>query len=451
MKPTQLKKLLTAFCILLIISIGFWACKKQDEMTNAQLELKTLVKSVKTWYETNSLLRLSNNNNTITTLSANNSTEQDLIIENIPWDSAYIHYDSADRKGLAIPIYKNKVNGITIQLATISHNNKTSGYLIKTVPDSAWYSNSNNYGNFTGITYVYAANGKFLTRATFKDGANTSTKTVSTTGVGNSQIKTFDETLQEVTVTSVIKSKTYYFFYIVDIASQNQELVPVDLGAGGGVNSTSTTNPNNADSIINKLDSFPCAQNVLRQMPNINNEVKNILQNIFGVNSEINITFRPNSSLPADIAGLSSRASGSLANYQAIVDLNPKYLTGSQDYIAATLIHESLHAYLDYQRKVLDTTTFKNLFPFYWDFRGNEAQHNEMANNYINLMSNFLKNINANLPDNVANALAWGGLEKTAIWSTKDSTTIRNILNINYIAANPTQGAIDSLKLKKCN
>jgi hypothetical protein len=48
MKTTQMKKLFAAFCLLSIVSIGFWACRKQDQMTNEQQELKTLVKNVKT-------------------------------------------------------------------------------------------------------------------------------------------------------------------------------------------------------------------------------------------------------------------------------------------------------------------------------------------------------------------------------------------------------------------
>ncbi|MBS1626936.1 MAG: hypothetical protein JSR09_07585 [Bacteroidetes bacterium] len=205
------------------------------------------------------------------------------------------------------------------------------------------------------------------------------------------------------------------------------------------------------DSIIIKLDSFPCAKQVALEMPNCNWEIKKMIADVFNVTTEVNLKLEPNYSLPDSIVGQTRVENGSLANYVAVIDLNPKYLKGSKDYIAATLIHESIHAYIGYMRSSLDSNTFKTLFPIYWEYRGNEAQHNQMSNSYINFMVNFLQNINTNLPSNVAEALAWGGLERTAIWKAKDSTEIKKILDINYRAANPTIGTADSLKIIKCD
>lgn len=46
MKTKQMKKLLTAFCALLIVSIGFWACNKKDFKTD---NLQIVTKELQTW------------------------------------------------------------------------------------------------------------------------------------------------------------------------------------------------------------------------------------------------------------------------------------------------------------------------------------------------------------------------------------------------------------------
>lgn len=239
----------------------------------------------------------------------------------------------------------------------------------------------------------------------------------------------------------------------------SQCLKPIEEGGGqdefqytiywSSPGSSRLTNQN----IIDSLNGYPCAQGVLAQMPDCNSEVAKILDSIFNISAEVSIQFSVNPSLPDTIAAQTRSANGSLSNYLAVVELNPKDLMGSQDYIAATLIHECVHAYITYQRANFgsDTSGFQTLFPIYWDFRGNDAQHNEMAGNYVDMMKRFLKGINPNLQDDVASALAWGGLEGTAIYKAKSQSEKDVIQNLNYRANHPTQGAVDSLKVLKCN
>jgi len=54
MKTTQMKKLITAFSALLIVSIGFWACRKQD-YSSKDKELMNLVNAIRKWYDTASV------------------------------------------------------------------------------------------------------------------------------------------------------------------------------------------------------------------------------------------------------------------------------------------------------------------------------------------------------------------------------------------------------------
>ncbi len=218
------------------------------------------------------------------------------------------------------------------------------------------------------------------------------------------------------------------------------------------------TDPNNNptpilpnQNIIDSLDGYPCAQAALSEMVSCNAFTQSILKDVFGVNVEVNIKFSINKGLPDSVVGQERVSSGILVDYMSVVELNPKYLTGSQDYIAATLIHESIHAFISYKRREMDSTSFKNMFPIYWDYRGNEAQHNEMANNYLNKMAGFLKQFNPSISDSVALALAWGGLDKTKLWIDKSQVAKDSINFINQKSINPTSSDAIQLNLRKCN
>lgn len=50
MKTTQMKKLFATLCLLSIVSIGFWACRKQDFKTD---DLQIVSKELQTWLAVN--------------------------------------------------------------------------------------------------------------------------------------------------------------------------------------------------------------------------------------------------------------------------------------------------------------------------------------------------------------------------------------------------------------
>jgi hypothetical protein len=298
---------------------------------------------------------------------------------------------------------------------------------------------------------VYAANGKFLTRVTFKDGINTSTKTVNTTGVGNSQIKTFDETLQEVTVTSVIKSTTYYFIYIVPGIS-NQELVPVDPGLGGsGGGGSSNNQTKDIDTIIYELDSFPCAENLLKSPPINANcvEINSLIKNTFNLNSDIKLTYKVDNSLTLSnlLNGYTNSPSLSYGMYRQNIFLNSGVLSNStQEFIFATMLHEGVHAVLDFWNNKyrkwcndhndpegIDSFQLKQMFPIFWDYKRDLsptelAGHNQMADIYINEFKSNLFALNPYLNNDMATALAWKGLQESTAWKNRSDTNHLTLL-----------------------
>jgi hypothetical protein len=81
----------------------------------------------------------------------------------------------------------------------------------------------------------------------------------------------------------------------------------------------------------------------------------------------------------------------------------------------------------------------------------NEAQHNEIANNYGSKMAEFLPKLNPSISNQVALALAWGRLEKTKLWIDKSEGTKDSINFINQKCTNPASFDATQLSLRKCN
>lgn len=77
---------------------------------------------------------------------------------------------------------------------------------------------------------------------------------------------------------------------------------PPHSSGGNGSNNSGTTNGSgnffydNHD-IIDSLRGYPCAQEILKRLPNLNSEVEGILQNVFGVYDTINLKFSIDTSL----------------------------------------------------------------------------------------------------------------------------------------------------------
>lgn len=80
-----------------------------------------------------------------------------------------------------------------------------------------------------------------------------------------------------------------------------------------------------------------------------------------------------------------------------------------------TVFHELLHAYLGY----LDIDTFSG-----------DTQHNEMSDNYLQLLADALME-HYSISQTDAIRLAWGGLHMTDKWNNLSSTKKNQILQTN--------------------
>ncbi len=216
-----------------------------------------------------------------------------------------------------------------------------------------------------------------------------------------------------------------------------------------------TFNPYTADTVIidpTLRTNFPCVARIIDSLTsyaNMNALAQVALKEVFGINQRIHLTFIADNSLPIDEDGHTE--SGNLYNgdsiYATTVHLNEWMLTHStQEYIASTIIHESIHAFIQYKYQQylygnIDSTQFKTLFPLYWPPRslgqangqyiysmGNSPQHTAMAANMINIMKQALvslypnSHINELTRDSVYKAIVWGGLENTPSFSVRSDT-----------------------------
>lgn len=236
-------------------------------------------------------------------------------------------------------------------------------------------------------------------------------------------------------------------------------------GEGGGWEEYEESQYAN-QAMIDTLAGYPCAQDVLKELFNCNDQIKALFDSVFTYNGDTELHFTVDHSLTKDSAdGYSANGGGGAQFFMNNIYLNPWVLqNSSKDYIAVTLMHESLHAYMNYwyvqyMTGVIDSNEFKIRFPIFWDYNrprsNSELQHhNQMASAYINFMVSYLKNFNTNISDEMAYALAWGGLSKTTNWASLDDTQKNNISRLNRQARR--DGVVDTVgisshHLKNCN
>ena len=199
--------------------------------------------------------------------------------------------------------------------------------------------------------------------------------------------------------------------------------VPVSSVIGGGGGSTG-----GGRSITNNIqDSCMKAQVNNAISAGLNNYTSSIANYVFGGNTYFDLNFSQTINLPNKTdAETNCQGVPATQNYfVADVSLNANTLpAASKEYIAATTIHEILHAYWTYSGKL-----------------GEFNQHTDMANNYIYTMQSDLKAMFPNMPDFDAEALSWGGLSDTQAWKDmlkNDPDQANKIENINQQYKNAT-------------
>ena len=155
------------------------------------------------------------------------------------------------------------------------------------------------------------------------------------------------------------------------------------------------------DNIINELEN-PCAKALVDKAPNLANDIATLLNNTFGTNDNINITFRnksfaKDSEHKGDVAYTKSNGSisGNVHTLDCDIYLNDDIISSaSQEYILATIYHEVIHSFLIYELQTLGEKAFNQKYPSVYSkefFVGNKSkkkmyvlidkqQHNKFSN-----------------------------------------------------------------------
>jgi len=384
----QYKPLLFIAASLLIFMSS---CKKEVVIENpneskiASNELKTLVKQVKVWRDSivsNNATGSSENNIKSLSLSQN-----DIVPPVIEWDKAFKNYDTIGKKGISVPLSYDPNSGNYLQLVTSLVKNKITGFIVSTLPDSAYHEihrNRFDFTNFTGSIIIYDITGKYLKQVNFKQGTPIKENSISTNKWG--QVKTFEEEdLPEVVVIGHRKRSTSYLLIFLNSikGTPNQEFDPNFDGGGvpiGGIDEELLE-------IINEITD-PCLKDLVNNLQNsdkLNNAIGAIMQNVFGKSAKLNLTFKQDNNL---IGKKKLRAaygeSQRLSDINFEIRLNAKKLSEfSKERQTLTIMHEILHNY------------FFNAYGII-----NEPNsHTRMLNDYIEEMASSLENLFPKLKD----------------------------------------------------
>lgn len=417
----MIKKFNIVILISTLFIITFSSCNKestlpiQNENQNSTNELKTLVSQVKFWHD-------SVVSNKVKGVIAENNVKSfslgpdDITPPVIDFDKAYKNFDTVEKKGVSIPLEFDPITGNYLQFVTSIEKNKVIGYIVRTIPDSSYrkkHLNIYDYTNFTGLIIVYNIKGKFLNKIKFNEGATQISNSVSQNNI--EKIKSFDD-LQTVTVTGYRKKKRTYL-----VINQNFSY-DMDYGGGGGgdwVVVGGNETPIESYIILNNITD-PCLKKLIENLQNSNkltNSIGAILQNVFGKNERLNLTFNQDNNLNNNGVRLNGKSiPPDNGNYE--IKLNALSLSKySQERQTLTIMHEILHSY-------------------FWAAYGNLVtpnQHTRMLDEYIEEMASSLEDLYPQLSENhdVTIALCFDNLETSVGLADKqiNPTVFENAIN----------------------
>lgn len=190
-------------------------------------------------------------------------------------------------------------------------------------------------------------------------------------------------------------------------------------GGGGGYEE-----PPPLPEVLNNVDD-PCLKSSVNNAIALDckNEISSFINTVFGNSDQFILDFQDNTLIGSQATFDAYTVTGPLNNNNlttlktTITLNNPQLNDASKEYIAATILHESIHAWIDY------------LFP---SQPANAEQHNLMAASYrFDMMLNALKQMFPGLNSQDAIDLTWGGLYNSILFNNLSSAERQRIIETN--------------------
>ncbi len=405
----MIKQLNPLIFIYTLFLLAFGSCKKEGVLeasdTNSILknELKSLVNQVKLWHD--STVHSKQNTKVQNGIIAFSVNENDIVPPKVDWEKAFINFDSSTVKSITVPISMNYKNGERIQLVATRSKNKLNGYFIKVTPDSSYFAKQDNifnYSNFSGSVTIYNLLGVRLKKQDFKTSVALKSNNTSETALSNytTHGDGFNSAIDLLEVTVISTKRKKYRFYGYDYGYFLIEVVNYiekDEFGDGIVMVGGDESPDEPFEIKNNIKN-PCLSSLVDRIINskISEELNKNLKNVFGVNNKVNLIFEEATISNPLTPAISKRDFSNPDNYTIKIDLSKFNLKVSEEFVAATIIHEISHMFI--------ANTFSD-----YGIYNNSDREKIMLDNYVNIMQSFLVN-NFKLLDKQALSMIYVGI-----------------------------------------
>lgn len=213
------------------------------------------------------------------------------------------------------------------------------------------------------------------------------------------------------------------------------------MEGGGGGEEEELESP--SQDIIDNLQGYSCAQELVKELPDLKNIISASMKQIFANNEDYNIIFKAKSGL-GHLDGITYSSSSSEFNsFKATIYLNDQMLlNATKEYILVTMFHEVVHAFLDYEKFRLGNVLFHQQYPNIiegYDYAPNGTIINtytyidghQQLMPFLTTLQSIVSAYNPDLPQNVAVAMSRYGIatltpEQSTLNTNERDTSLGN-------------------------
>lgn len=321
------------------------------------------------------------------------------------WESSTIQRVGQDNYIVTVPLAKSHANGTsTYQLIAFRDKEKVKGFIVQITPEDKLTLRKDN---FSGQVKIRSRKGNQLKSLKFKEGRKLINNTSTMRAMEDEVIWGGELPTVEVCAVSYDDSSDSFLLWLDFHDSGWGQDDWNDWVDDNGVNDFGWLYDDyNLDGYIDVgipvFDpptivinlSNPCLDGVAVNLNNANipSDINQVINDIFGSNNMTNLILEENTTLNAPARTTVTSESNP---FVVTIAFNPSYFSNtSSEYVAATMYHEAMHAYLD-----ANTASRDGL-----------EQHVTMATEYIDWLVDAMSQAYPGTPDKDAKGLALRGL-----------------------------------------